>query len=173
MLFESVHEKNFEFNCDHCGKNFTKAFMNQTKYWIEITNYSCSWKWKDSILINVVKILLEDAIWMIMKLIHELNCEHLLFWIWTYILFFCTIVFSWKCFMSYFTVVFYVQFCLGVFYSRCFLSRYFFSMCFIVDTPLFLVELFLRKLVRTYTQVRTKLGSTVKMQQTVHRQQTV
>ena len=49
--------------------------------------------------------------------------------------YFFTIVFFWKCFMSYFTVVFYVQFCLGVFYSRCFLSRYFFSMCFIVDTP--------------------------------------
>ena len=48
--------------------------------------------------------------------------------------YFFTIVFFWKCFMSYFTVVFYVQFCLGVFYSRCFLSRYFFSMCFIVDT---------------------------------------
>ena len=53
-------------------------------------------------------------------------------WIISY---FFTIVFFWKCFMSYFTVVFYVQFCLGVFYSRCFLSRYFFSMCFIVDTP--------------------------------------
>ena len=51
--------------------------------------------------------------------------------------YFFTIVFFWKCFMSYFTVVFYVQFCLGVFYSRCFLSRYFFSMCFIVDTPIF------------------------------------
>ena len=44
---EIVHKKNFEFNCDHCGKNFTKAFMNQTKHWIEISNYSCSWKWKD------------------------------------------------------------------------------------------------------------------------------
>ena len=81
MLFESVHENNFEFNCDQCGKNFTKAFINQTKHWIEITNYSCSWK-KKSILINGPKILKEDAIWMIMKLIHELNCEHLLFWIW-------------------------------------------------------------------------------------------
>ena len=50
LFIEIVHEKNFEFNCDHCGKNFTKAFMNQTKHWIEITNYSCSWKWKDSIL---------------------------------------------------------------------------------------------------------------------------
>ena len=72
---------------------------------------------------------------MIMKLIHIIE-------LWTspfldldlYLIFF-TIVFFWKCFMSYFTVVFYVQFCLGVFYSRCFLSRYFFSMCFIVDTP--------------------------------------
>ena len=27
-------------------------------------------------------LLLEDAIWIIMKLIHVLNCEHLLFWIW-------------------------------------------------------------------------------------------
>ena len=42
--------------------------------------------------------------------------------------------------MSYFTVVFYVQFCPVVFYSRCFLSRYFFSMCFIVDTPNFFLS---------------------------------
>ena len=27
IWFESpyTHEKDFEFNCDHCGKNFTKA----------------------------------------------------------------------------------------------------------------------------------------------------
>ena len=36
---------------------------------------------RDSIVINVAKILLEDAIWnyfykMFMKLIHEFNCEH-------------------------------------------------------------------------------------------------
>ena len=77
VYIEIVHEKNFQFNCDYCCKNFTKSFMNQTKHWIKIANYSCSWKWKDSILINVAKILLEDAIWMIMKLIHELNSEHL------------------------------------------------------------------------------------------------
>ena len=49
MQFESAYTncsgKNFELNCDHCGKNFTKAFnlmrhMNHTKYRIEFTNYT-------------------------------------------------------------------------------------------------------------------------------------
>ena len=25
VFIQIVHEKDFEFNCDHCGKNFTKA----------------------------------------------------------------------------------------------------------------------------------------------------
>ena len=44
-------------------KNLCKLFMNHTKHWIEIINYSCSWKSKDSIVINVAKFLLEYAIW--------------------------------------------------------------------------------------------------------------
>ena len=44
-------------------KNLYKLFMNHTKHWIEIINYSCSWKSKDSIVINVAKFLLEYAIW--------------------------------------------------------------------------------------------------------------
>ena len=40
-------------------KNLYKLFMNHTKHWIEIINYSCSWKSKDSIVINVAKFLLE------------------------------------------------------------------------------------------------------------------
>ena len=26
MCIQILHEKDFEFNCDHCGKNFTKVF---------------------------------------------------------------------------------------------------------------------------------------------------
>ena len=85
-----LHEKDW-IHCDDCCKNFTKALylkrhiykllMNHTKHRIEIKNHSWSWKEKDLIVINVAKILLEDAIWnyfykMFMKLIHELNCEH-------------------------------------------------------------------------------------------------
>ena len=35
VYIEIVHKKNFEFNCDYCGKNFSKAFMNHIKtiYW--------------------------------------------------------------------------------------------------------------------------------------------
>ena len=62
-------------NCDHCGKNFTKAFINHKKYCIEFTNYSCSWKQKDSIVINVTKNLLEDEIWkyILIQNIHEID----------------------------------------------------------------------------------------------------
>ena len=94
MQFESAYTnsswKRLWIHCDDCCKNFTKALylkrhiykllMNHTKHRIEITNHSWSWEEKDSIVINVAKILLEDEIWkylykMFMKLIYEINCE--------------------------------------------------------------------------------------------------
>ena len=101
------------FNCDQCGKNFARRCY--LKVYIEIVHEktlnsivitvakispNLSWIRQNTglkllitavhenekiqfwILINVAKILLEDAIWMIMKLIHELNSENLFFWIW-------------------------------------------------------------------------------------------
>ena len=55
---EIVHDKDFEFNCVHCGKTFTTAFMYHLNHWIEITNYTFSIN-----IFNcdqVAKILLED-----------------------------------------------------------------------------------------------------------------
>ena len=37
LCLKTVHEKDFEFNCDHCGKYINKLFMNHTKHWNEIT----------------------------------------------------------------------------------------------------------------------------------------
>ena len=53
VYIEIVHKKNFEFNCDHCGKNFTKVFnleihiQTLNEHWTEITavyenkNFNC------------------------------------------------------------------------------------------------------------------------------------
>ena len=52
-----------KFNCNKCGKKFWWVWQKfHTKYWIEGTYYSSLWK-KGSIVINVAKFLLEDAIW--------------------------------------------------------------------------------------------------------------
>ena len=40
VLTQIFHEKDFEFNCVHCGENFTTAFINNQNHWIEITNYN-------------------------------------------------------------------------------------------------------------------------------------
>ena len=68
-------------------KNLCKLFMNHTKHWIEIINYSCSWKSKDSIVINVAKFLLEYAIWkslykifmnLIVNTVTKISSKHLI-----------------------------------------------------------------------------------------------
>ena len=53
MCLQIIYEKDLEFDCDHCGKNFTKVFnleihiQTLNEHWTEITavyenkNFNC------------------------------------------------------------------------------------------------------------------------------------